>query len=158
GISAGGGTARGPPRSLRPRGGRRRLSGLGQALRRGRFITLEGGEGAGKSTQVKLLAEALRQTGLDVVETREPGGSPGAEGMRQLRVQGEPSRWEAETEVLLMVAARRSHLVGTIEPALDAGRWIISDRFADSTLAYQGAGRGLRQEMLTALHRMIAGE
>jgi dTMP kinase len=119
---------------------------------------LEGGEGAGKSTQTGLLTDALRQAGLTVLRTREPGGSTGAEEIRQLLVDGLPQRWDAETEALLMVAARRSHLVQTVWPALEGGQWVVSDRFADSTLAYQGYGGGLPLETLQTLHRMIASE
>ena len=120
---------------------------------RGRFITLEGGEGAGKSTQVRLLAEHLRRCGREVVVTREPGGSPGAEAIRALIVTGEPGRWDAETETLLLYAARRDHARRTIEPALAAGAWVVCDRFADSTRAYQGYGRGVSLEAIDALHR-----
>ena len=114
-----------------------------------RFITLEGGEGAGKSTQIRLLAEWLRAGGVDVVTTREPGGSPGAEDIRALLVDGETHRWDALTEALLHCAARRDHLAKTVEPALRSGRFVISDRFADSTLAYQGYGLGLAIESWT---------
>ena len=131
---------------------------MGQALTAGRFITFEGGEGAGKTTQIGLLAEALRKSGEDVVATREPGGSAGAEEIRRLLLTGAPERWDAETETLLMLAARRSHLVATIWPALAAGRIVLCDRFADSTEAYQGFGRGVPREELRRLHRLIAGE
>jgi dTMP kinase len=130
---------------------------VGQALTDGRLITFEGGEGAGKTTQIALLAEALRKSGNDVVTTREPGGSPAAEEIRHLLLAGAPERWDAETEALLLVAARRNHLVATIWPALAAGRIVLCDRFTDSTLAYQGWGRGLASEHLHALHRFIAG-
>ena len=102
----------------------------------GRFVTLEGGEGAGKTTQIRRLAEALRADGQDVLVTREPGGSPGAEEIRGLIVSGEPGRWDPVTEALLLYAARRDHLERTIRPALAAGRWVLCDRFADSTMAY----------------------
>ncbi|MCB2134988.1 MAG: dTMP kinase, partial [Rhodobacteraceae bacterium] len=102
------------------------------------FITFEGIDGSGKSTQARLLADHLRAAGHDVVLTREPGGSPGAEEIRRLVLEGDPDRWSAETEVLLFTAARRDHLERTIEPALQAGRIVISDRFADSTRMYQG--------------------
>ncbi|HVM79759.1 MAG TPA: dTMP kinase [Stellaceae bacterium] len=121
-------------------------------------MTLEGGEGAGKSSQAALLADALRLAGLTVVRTREPGGARGAEEIRRLFVEGTPERWDAETEALLVVAARRNHLVETIWPALNRGEWVVSDRFADSTLAYQGYGRGLPQEALRSLHEFIAGD
>ncbi|HLF59185.1 MAG TPA: dTMP kinase [Alphaproteobacteria bacterium] len=127
-------------------------------MSRGRFITLEGGEGAGKSTQVRLLAEALRAAGIDALATREPGGAPGAEQIRGLLVGGPIDRWDAMTEALLHCAARREHLVKTIEPALAAGKWVVSDRFADSTLAYQGYGLGLGAEAVTALTRITVGE
>ena len=114
----------------------------------GRFITLEGGEGAGKSTQIKRLAAALEDKGITVLATREPGGSPGAEQIRKLMVEGEPGRWDAITETLLAYAARADHVARTIGPALRAGRWVISDRFNDSTFAYQGVGRGVPRETI----------
>ena len=129
---------------------------MGQPLTEGRFVTFEGGEGAGKTTQIGLLADALRQAGSDVLTTREPGGSPGAEEIRHLLLGGAPERWDAEAEALLMVAARRNHLVATIWPALAAGKLVICDRFSDSTEAYQGAGRGLPLDRIVALHRFIA--
>ena len=109
----------------------------------GHFITLEGGEGAGKSTQVRRLAAALADKGITVLTTREPGGSPGAEDIRALLVNGAPGRWDALTETLLVYAARADHIKHTIGPALLADKWVICDRFTDSTYAYQGAGRGL---------------
>ena len=130
---------------------------MGQALSQGRFITFEGGEGAGKTTQIELLAQALRQRNVDILTTREPGGSPGAEAIRELLLSGAVERWDGETEALLMVAARRDHLVATIWPALKAGRFVLCDRFADSTEAYQGRGRGVPQERLAELHRLAAG-
>lgn len=105
---------------------------------RGRFITLEGGEGVGKSTQVKALAEALGKRGIDVLVTREPGGSEGAEKIRELLLAGAEERWGARAEALLFAAARADHVEKTIRPALEAGRWVLSDRFLDSSLAYQG--------------------
>lgn len=126
-------------------------------MARGRFITFEGGEGGGKSTQVKRVAAALEAAGHDVTVTREPGGAPGAEEIRKLIVEGAPERWDGLTEALLLSAARREHVVRTIEPALAAGRWVISDRFADSTLAYQGYGRGLDRGVLEALRRLAVG-
>ena len=107
------------------------------------FISFEGIDGCGKSTQARLLAEALRAEGRAVVLTREPGGSPGAEEIRRLLVEGAGERWSAETECLLFTAARRDHLERTIRPALAAGRTVITDRFADSTRVYQGATRGI---------------
>jgi len=101
------------------------------------------------------LVEALKRAGIDALETREPGGSPGAEAIRKLLLAGGPDAWDAPTEALLMVAARRDHLVHTIRPALAAGRWVVSDRYADSTLAYQGYGRGLAPAALRELHRFI---
>ncbi|WP_029007005.1 dTMP kinase [Azospirillum halopraeferens] len=121
---------------------------------RGRFITLEGGEGAGKSTQLRLLADALTACGVAVVTTREPGGSPGAEEIRGLLVAGETGRWGAMTEALLHTAARRDHLERTVWPALDAGRWVLCDRFFDSTMAYQGYGLGLGRGPIEALQRV----
>ncbi len=112
-------------------------------MTKGRFITLEGGEGAGKSTQVRLLKEALVQAGLEVVLTREPGGSPGAEEIRNLLVTGDAGRWDGMSEALLNFAARRDHLCKTVWPAIERGVWVISDRFADSTIAYQGYAHGL---------------
>lgn len=122
-----------------------------------RFITLEGGEGAGKSTQAKRLKAALEADGLSVCLTREPGGSPGAEDIRRLLVQGEPGRWDVLTETLLLFAARVDHIVRTIRPALQAGQWVISDRFTDSTYAYQGAGRGLDESAIAALDAATTG-
>jgi dTMP kinase len=107
---------------------------------RGRFITLEGGEGAGKSTQVRDLAAALRAHGLEVVETREPGGSDGAEAIRALLLTGAADRWSPRAEALLFAAARADHIEKTIRPALDRGAWVLSDRFLDSSRAYQGMG------------------
>ena len=119
---------------------------------RGRFITLEGGEGTGKSTQVARLAEALRARGLRAVETREPGGSHGAEAIRALLLAGEQERWSAATEALLFAAARADHLVRTILPALERGDWVICDRFIDSSIAYQGFAGGLGEEAVRRLH------
>ncbi|MFQ5958239.1 MAG: dTMP kinase, partial [Alphaproteobacteria bacterium] len=124
----------------------------------GRFITIEGGEGAGKSTQAERLCAALRARGLDVVATREPGGSPGAEAIRRLLVSGAPERWDATTEALLHFAARRDHLVRTVLPALARGAWVVSDRFADSTTAYQGYAHGLGVEPVETLHRLVVGD
>jgi dTMP kinase len=125
---------------------------------RGRFITFEGGEGGGKSTQLRLLVAALQGAGVRVLQTREPGGAPGAEEIRRLLVEGEPGRWDAVTEALLVSAARRDHLVETVWPALDAGKWVVSDRFADSTLAYQGHAGGVARRQLMQLYRMVAGK
>lgn len=125
---------------------------------RGKFITFEGGEGAGKSTQLRLLAEALRGAGVEVVTTREPGGSEGAEAIRALLVSGETDRWDGLTEALLHTAARRDHLVKTVWPAMLRGAWVICDRFADSTLAYQGHGHGLPPETIKRLYRLAIGD
>lgn len=123
----------------------------------GRFITLEGGEGAGKTTQIRFLAEALRGRGLSVLTTREPGGSPGAEEIRRLLVSGEPGRWDGMTELFLHFAARRDHLLRTVWPALDAGTWVVCDRFADSSMAYQGYGHGLGREVVERLSAIVMG-
>ena len=112
----------------------------------GRFITFEGGEGTGKSTQVKRLAAALDARKIAAVVTREPGGSPGAEEIRSLLLQGDPARWNPLTEALLFYAARADHTDRTIKPALAAGKWVICDRYSDSSYAYQGGGRGLNRE------------
>ena len=119
------------------------------------FITLEGIDGAGKSTQARLLAGRLREAGRSVVETREPGGAPGAEEIRRLLVEGEPGRWSAETEILLFTAARRDHIERTIRPALERGDVVVCDRYVDSTRAYQGDG-GLRG-LVDKLHDMVIG-
>lgn len=121
------------------------------------FITFEGIDGSGKSTQARLLAGRLEQGGRNVVLTREPGGSPGAEEIRRLLVEGNPDRWSAETEILLFTAARRDHLERRILPALDAGSVVICDRFADSTRVYQGATRGDLRAMVDALHTQMIG-
>ena len=118
----------------------------------GRFITLEGGEGVGKSTQVKALAEALRSRGLSVVVTREPGGSEGAERIRELLLTGGDDRWGAEAEALLFAAARSDHVAKTIRPAIERGEWVLSDRFIDSSLAYQGGAGGLGIEAVRAIN------
>lgn len=119
------------------------------------FISFEGIDGSGKSTQARLFAEALRAVGRDVVLTREPGGSPGAEQIRRLLVEGHTDRWSAETELLLFTAARRDHLERTIRPALDRGAWVVTDRFADSTRVYQGVGRADLVEHVETLHRLM---
>ena len=123
-----------------------------------KFITFEGGEGAGKSTQIELLAAALIRAGISVRTTREPGGSPGAEEIRRLLVTGRPDRWDAMTEALLHFAARRDHLRGVVLPDLEAGHWVLSDRFADSTMAYQGYGHGLGRDAIEALHALVVGD
>jgi dTMP kinase len=121
----------------------------------GRFITLEGGEGAGKSSQLRRLAERLKRVGIDCVTTREPGGSPGAEEIRTLLVNGEPGRWDAITETLLMFAARADHVARTIKPALERRQWVLSDRFTDSTYAYQGAGRSVPRETIRRIESVV---
>ena len=126
-------------------------------MARGKFITLEGGEGAGKSTQAERLGGDLRQAGLATLVTREPGGAPGAEEVRGLLVTGAVGRWDPMTEALLHSAARREHLSKTIEPALDAGTWVVSDRFADSTMAYQGYGHGLGRRVVDGLNELVLG-
>ena len=127
-------------------------------MTRGRFITLEGGEGAGKSTQAGRLVEALTARGIEVVRTREPGGSPGAEEIRALALNGAADRWSATTETLLMYASRSDHLERTIRPALERGAWVVCDRFADSSRAYQGAGGGVPQDFIEALDARVVGE
>jgi dTMP kinase len=124
----------------------------------GRFLTFEGGEGAGKSTQVNLLADSLRYLGIDLVTTREPGGSVEAENIRALLVTGEPGRWDPISEALLLYAARRDHWLKLIEPALTQGKWVICDRFSDSTLVYQGIAKGVDQGVLARLHQLALGE
>jgi dTMP kinase len=124
-------------------------------MSQGRFITFEGIDGSGKSTQARLLAAFLRAQGVDVVLTREPGGAPGAEEIRRLLVEGSPDRWSPETEILLFTAARRDHLEKTIEPALARGATVISDRFADSTRVYQGAARGDLRALVDRLHDAV---
>lgn len=121
---------------------------------RGRFITLEGGEGVGKSTQVRALATALAARGIDCMTTREPGGSAGAEAIRELLLSGEQARWSARAEALLFAAARADHVEKTIRPALDRGQWVLSDRFIDSSLAYQGYAGELGAERVRTLHEI----
>ena len=130
--------------------------------KRGLFITVEGVDGAGKSTQLALLADSLRAAGRDVVATREPGGAPGAEEIRRLLVDGAPGRWSAETELLLFTAARRDHMERTLRPALTRGAVVLCDRYVDSTRAYQGARRGANacgvdRATVDALHRLMIG-
>lgn len=127
-------------------------------MTRGRFITLEGGEGAGKSTQIALLKAALEKADIRVLVTREPGGSPGGEEIRTLLVNGETHRWEPLSEALLNYAARHEHLQKVVLPALKAGTWVLCDRFADSTMAYQGYGHGMDREIIRRLHRLVVGD
>lgn len=123
----------------------------------GLFLTFEGIDGSGKSTQCRLLAEALRDAGHEVVLTREPGGSAGAEEIRRMVLEGDPDKWSAETEILLFTAARRDHLERTILPALAAGKVVICDRFADSTRMYQGLSRGDLRRTVDQLHALMIG-
>ena len=125
---------------------------------RGKFITLEGGEGAGKSTQVRALSDALKARGIDCLVTREPGGSSGAEAIRALVLEGGDERWTPRSEALLFAAARADHLARTIIPALDAGRWVICDRFVDSSLAYQGGAGGLGLDEVRAINDFAIGD
>jgi dTMP kinase len=121
----------------------------------GRFITLEGGEGAGKTTQISRLKDWLEDKAIPVMTTREPGGSDGAEQIRDLLVNGEVSRWDPMTEALLHFAARKDHVEKVVKPALAAGYWVISDRFADSTMAYQGYGHDLGVEVISDLYKLV---
>ena len=123
----------------------------------GIFVSFEGIDGSGKSTQARALADTLRRAGHEIVLTREPGGADGAEAIRRLLVEGDPDRWSPETEILLFNAARRDHLERTIQPALDAGRIVISDRFADSTRVYQGAARASLRPLVDQLHALVIG-
>ncbi|MBV8494568.1 MAG: dTMP kinase [Alphaproteobacteria bacterium] len=125
---------------------------------RGRFITIEGGEGAGKSTQLGLLIQVLRRAGIAAERTREPGGSESAEAIRRLLLEGAEERWDAIAETLLFYAARRDHVTRLIEPALKRGIWVVCDRFADSTFAYQGYGHGLPLDDLRTLHRFALAD
>lgn len=134
------------------------MIGAEQAQAPGVFITFEGGDGAGKSTQVRRLAEALSARGLSVVTTREPGGSLQAERIRNLLLQRDSGHFDPLSEVLLLMAARREHLQSLIEPALARGAWVISDRFIDSTRAFQGAGMGIEPTIIDQLYRLIAGD
>lgn len=124
---------------------------------KGKFITLEGGEGTGKSTQVEFMIKSLKDRGINVIASREPGGSPGAEMIRDLLVKGDVARWDAVTETLLMNAARRDHLKTLIIPALEAGTWVICDRFSDSTTAYQGYGNGVPLSHLNTIYDLVGG-
>jgi dTMP kinase len=125
---------------------------------KGKFISLEGGEGVGKSTQVGALADAIRGHGIDVVETREPGGSEGAERIRELLLTGSDDRWGAQAEALLFAAARADHVDKVIRPALLAGKWVVSDRFVDSSLTYQGGAGGLGIEAVREINAFGIGE
>jgi len=124
----------------------------------GTFVTFEGGEGTGKSTQLKLLAATFATRGIPFIQTREPGGTPEAEALRALLVNGEPGRWTAEAEALLNYAARASHLQEVIRPALASGKLVLCDRFSDSTRAYQGYAGGCDMKLLDALETSIVGQ
>tara|TARA_R110000782_G_scaffold13999_25_gene41889 strand:- start:4930 stop:5541 length:612 start_codon:yes stop_codon:yes gene_type:complete len=124
----------------------------------GRFISFEGGEGSGKSTQLRRLAARLSAQDVIVITTREPGGTPGAEDIRQLLVEGEPGRWDGRVEALLVNAARADHVARLIRPALAEGKWVLCDRYVHSTLAYQGAARGLDDAELRQLHAFATGD
>ncbi len=126
-------------------------------MTRGKFIAFEGGEGAGKSTQARLLADALRARGLEVVVTREPGGTPGAEAIRALLLGTAGEGWNARAEALLFAAARSDHVERLIQPALARGAWVVCDRFVDSSRAYQGGGLGLSDAEVRELHRIGSG-
>jgi dTMP kinase len=126
--------------------------------KRGRFITFEGGEGTGKSTQARKLKTALDARSIPTIVTREPGGSPGAEEIRALLVQGDPARWDPLTEALLFYAARSDHTERTIKPALADGKWVICDRYSDSSYAYQGGGRGLNRETVRRIEAIAIGD
>lgn len=127
-------------------------------MQRGKFITLEGPEGAGKTTQISCIAQELINRDYRVLTTREPGGSPGAEEIRQLLLNGSINKWDGMTEALLNAAARRNHLQETIEPALAQGTWVLCDRFTDSTIAYQAFGRGVERELIQQLMQLAIGD
>lgn len=124
----------------------------------GKFITLEGGDGSGKSTQVRMLGDFLTDHSIKTLLTREPGGGPGADEIRELILTGEPDRWDAVAETLLFYASRRNHLRLTVWPALKKGYWVISDRFADSTMAYQGYGNQLGEDVVQQVHDFAVGK
>jgi dTMP kinase len=126
--------------------------------RPGRLVTFEGGEGAGKSTQIERLAATLRGAGLDPLVTREPGGTPGAEQIRELLVEGPPERWLPLGETLLLLAARYDHVVRRIAPALADGRWVLCDRFMDSTRVYQGLAGAVGEAVIDRLHATVLGD
>ena len=127
-------------------------------MKRGKFITIEGGEGVGKSTQISLLREALAARGVDIVVTREPGGTPRAERVRQLLLETSDESMPVTCELLLMFAARATHIENVIRPALARGAWVVCDRFTDASYAYQGGGRGVEREHIAALERFVQGE
>jgi len=125
---------------------------------RGKFITVEGGEGVGKSTQVDMLVESIKAAGIEIVHTREPGGTEAAEEIRKLFLEGEEDRWDAVSETLLMYAARRNHVLKVIYPALEAGKWVVCDRFTDSTMAYQGYARKFGRENVETIEEVTLGD
>ena len=127
-------------------------------MKKGMFITFEGIDGSGKSTQAKALSVSLKKIGIDSILTREPGGSAGAEIIRKLLVEGDPNKWSPETEMLLFTAARRDHLEKTIEPGLREGKIVISDRYVDSTRVYQGVTRGDLRQTVDKLHQLMIGK
>ena len=127
---------------------------LGDIMKRGYFLSVEGGEGVGKSTQIAALAQAIRDKGHDVIVTREPGGTDGAEVIRQLLLGGSAGRWEPRTEALLFAAARSDHVERLIKPAIESGKWVITDRFLDSSRAYQGGGSGIDDAEILKLHEI----
>ncbi|MBU1776201.1 MAG: dTMP kinase [Gammaproteobacteria bacterium] len=122
------------------------------------MIVIDGMDGSGKGVQTRRLRDALIQSGYKAILTREPGGSPGAEEIRRLLVEGEPNKWDSMTELLLMYAARRSHLEQTIRPAIENGSWVVSDRFADSSRAFQGIAGELGLEIVETIHRVAVGD
>lgn len=124
----------------------------------GKFITFEGGDGSGKSTQIKLLHDYLESKGHDVILTREPGGTPDAEEIRNLLLNGDTCRWDSMTELLLMFASRRDHLIKKIWPALEKGAWVLSDRFSDSSMAYQGYAHGLGRDVVQRMYDLVVGD
>lgn len=127
-------------------------------MRSGKFITLEGGDGTGKSTQAKMLEKYLEAQNIELILTREPGGAPGADEIRELILTGDPDRWDAVAETLLFYASRRNHLRLTVWPAMEKGLWVVSDRFADSTMAYQGYGNQLGVEAVQQIHDVTVGD
>lgn len=127
-------------------------------MQAGRFITIEGGEGAGKSTQIAALADFLRAAGLEVVLTREPGGTPRAERIRELLLENAAEPMPPTCELLLVFAARATHLENVIRPALERGAWVVCDRFTDATFAYQGGGRGMEAETIAQLEKWVQRE
>ena len=125
-------------------------------VKRGKFITIEGGEGSGKSTQASILLDRFQKEGISAIKTREPGGAPTSDAIRSLLVSGETSFWEPISETMLHFAARHEHIVKTINPALDEGQWVVSDRFSDSTMAYQGYGQGVNKSIIDSLYSLTA--